>query len=102
MQRYDTDYVRRILFDNGYGVSIVCRSRLVGGYPVDTYGGRKGLFEVAVLKGDEKHSEICYGSPVTSDVLGHLDFHEVAEVIEQVRGLTEDYPCDRPEIDDDD
>jgi hypothetical protein len=39
-------------YENGYGVSVVCNEY--------SYGGREGLYELAILKGDKDHSEICY------------------------------------------
>ncbi len=49
------------------------------------YGGDVGLKELAVL-----HSgEICYDTPITSDVMGYLTDEEVADIIEQVKQLPE-------------
>ncbi len=70
-------YFKRIDFDNGYGISIVSHAH--------SYGGKDGNFEVAVLRADT--GDNVYDSPVTNDVLGHLDFAEVAEAIEKVRAL---------------
>ena len=64
-------------FPNGYGASVVR-----GPF---TYGGPAGLYEIAVLKG--KH--ICYDTPVTSDVLGHLSESDVEEVLRQIEALKE-------------
>mgnify|MGYP003126990094 CR=1 FL=1 len=63
----------RLDFENGYGVSVI-----------DTgYGGEEGLFELAVIH-DER---ICYDTPITDDVIGHLSKEEVDEIIEQVKLL---------------
>jgi hypothetical protein len=70
------NYRRRIAYPNGYTASVVCHSF--------SYGGENGLFEVAVLRNEELH----YDNPVTNgDVLGHLDFEEVAKTLTQIAAL---------------
>ena len=59
-------------FANGYGASVVRHE--------NSYGGREGLYELAVLDSD---GNICYDSPITNDVIGWL-------TIEQVDGLLDD------------
>ena len=49
-----------------------------------TYGGNQGLFEVAVL---DLAGNIVYDTPVTSDVVGFLDFAGVADVLQQIQNL---------------
>ena len=66
-------------FSNGYGVSIV---RHPG-----SYGFLEGLYELAVLKGTEDNWELCYDTPVTSDLLGHLDEQNVEDVVLKVQLL---------------
>jgi hypothetical protein len=62
-------------FPNGYGVSVIR-----GPY---TYGGKKGLYEAAVF-----HDEsICYSTPVTGDVEGHLDEAAVEKFVNAVEAL---------------
>ena len=65
----------RIEFDNGYGASVVCTPF--------TYGGDKGLYELAVLKDDE----LCYDTPITSDVIGYLRPEDVTDVMEKIQKL---------------
>ena len=65
----------RVHFPNGYGASIVCHD--------GSYGGDKGLFELAVLRGDS----IVYDTPVTSDVLGWLNPSDVEGVLAQIEAL---------------
>ena len=65
----------RTYFDNGYGVSVVKHEY--------SYGGKDGLYELAVLKGDE----LCYDTPVTSDVEGYLSEDEVTELLKQIQEL---------------
>ena len=77
---------RKEYFENGYGVSVI-----------DTdfsYG-----LELAVFiwtgswdsKKNEpkeiKSSKICYDTPITDDVLGHLSFKRLNEAIEKVKKL---------------
>lgn len=57
-------------FSNGYRGSVI-RSQ-------HTYGGRDGLFELAV-KGPDGH--LTYDTPITSDVVGHLTASEVAALL---------------------
>jgi len=66
-------------FPNGHGVSIVKHDY--------SYGNKLGLWEMAVLKGNEEAWEITYDTPVTSDVLGHLEENEVNEYVDQVIAL---------------
>lgn len=70
------DYQKIYKFDNGYGASVVCN--------FGTYGAKDGLFEVAVLKGDD----ICYDTNITNDVIGWCDFAKVAEILERVKNLS--------------
>jgi hypothetical protein len=66
----------RIQFENGYGASIV-----KGPY---TYGGDKGLYEIAVL---DSSGEITYTTSVTDDVIGYLRPEDVTDVIEKIQKL---------------
>lgn len=67
-------------FPNGYGASII-RNHM-------SYGHDDGLFELAVLTGTgENDSELCYDTPITDDVLGHLTLEEVLENVDQIRDL---------------
>lgn len=61
-------------FKNGYGVSIVSNAF--------SYG-----LEMAVLKGTAEDHDICYDTPITCDVLGHLDAESLAEAVRQVEAL---------------
>ena len=66
----------RMHFDNGYGVSVVSHSY--------SYGGRDGLYEVAVL---DSNDELTYDTPVTNDVIGYLTEEDVTDVMKQVQDL---------------
>lgn len=67
--------VSRTKFDNGYEVSVV-RSE-------HSYGGNKGLYELAIFK----DGEICYDTPITDDVIGYLRPEDVTDVMERVEKL---------------
>jgi hypothetical protein len=66
-------------FPNGYGVSIIQSTY--------SYGGSSGLWEMAILKGNEDEWDLTYDTPITSDVLGHLSESEVNEYVDQVIAL---------------
>jgi len=66
-------------YENGYGISIICNEY--------SYGGREGLYEIAVLKGDEDYSEICYDTYIANDVIGYLTESDVTNIIEQIKKL---------------
>lgn len=65
----------RLMFKNGYGASIVRH-----GF---SYGGPKGLFELAILDEDG----LCYDTPITSDVIGHLTSSEVGPLLKKISEL---------------
>jgi len=66
----------RIVFDNGYGASIVCTPH--------TYGGDKGLYELAVL---DTEGDLTYDTSVTDDVIGYLRPEDVTDVMEKIQQL---------------
>tara|TARA_B100001989_G_C24485955_1_gene436949 strand:+ start:214 stop:456 length:243 start_codon:yes stop_codon:yes gene_type:complete len=59
------DKVVRYYCDNGYGLSVACHE--------GTYGYEDGLYEIALLKGDELH----YDDHEWQDVRGYLTMSEV-------------------------
>ena len=67
--------VSRTEFDNGYEVSVV-KSKY-------TYGGDKGLYELAVFK----DGEITYDTPITEDVMGYLTEQEVTDTFIKIQEL---------------
>jgi hypothetical protein len=71
----DFGIVSRTKFDNGYEVSVV-KSEY-------SYGGKDGLYELAIFKDDE----ICYDTPITNDVLGYLSDKDVTEVLIKIQQL---------------
>jgi hypothetical protein len=68
-------------YPNGYGASIV-QHRF-------SYGRDQGgdLWELAVIKGTEEDWDICYDTPITSDVLGYLSEADVEDVLLQIEAL---------------
>jgi hypothetical protein len=65
-----------VQFPNGYGASIV-----QGEY---TYGGKDGLYEIAVFG---KDGHISYSTPITDDVLGYLSEEEVEKTLIDIKNL---------------
>ena len=65
-----------IAFDNGYGASVV-RTPF-------TYGGRDGLYELAVL---DKDGNITYETEITNDVIGYLEEDMVSELLIRIQQL---------------
>lgn len=63
-------------FTNGYGASIVKHQF--------SYGGDRGLYELAVVGPD---GNLCYTTPITNDVLGHLSEQEVNETLDAIEAL---------------
>jgi hypothetical protein len=67
----------RIHFDNGYGASVVRHNY--------SYGGREGLYELAVLG---ENGKLHYDNPVANgDVRGHLTEEEVTDLLKQIQDL---------------
>jgi len=61
-------------FENGFGVSVVCTPF--------TYGGDKGLYELAVLKDGHLH----YDNPVANgDVVGYLRPEDVTDALKLIQ-----------------
>ena len=71
----DFGIVSRTKLDNGYEVSVVQSEY--------SYGGDKGLYELAIFK----DGEICYDTPITDDVIGYLRPEDVTEVMEKIQKL---------------
>ena len=76
----------REFYENGYGVSVISSEF--------SYG-----LELAVLRGTEENAEICYDTPITDDVCGHLDSETLADIIKDVKALpmpNHCVECDKP------
>ena len=69
-------------FENGYGASVIKH--------FGSYGYEEDKFELAVIRWTEgKHYELEYNTPITNDVIGHLDNKEVMDLLEQIKELKE-------------
>ena len=68
--------ISRITFDNEYGASVVKHEH--------SYGGDKGLYELAVLG---KDGHITYDTTITNDVIGYLRPEDVTDVMEKIQKL---------------
>lgn len=63
-------------FDNGYGASVVKHDF--------SYGGKDDKYEIAVLDQD---GELCYDTPITSDVIGYLTMSEANKILINISHL---------------
>lgn len=63
-------------FSNGYGASIVRH--------FFSYGNKSGLWELAILNSE---GDICYDTPITDDVLGHLSEEKVNSTLDAIEAL---------------
>jgi len=63
-------------FPNGYGASVVKHDY--------SYGGKDGLWELAVLDAEE---EITYHTPITQDVIGYLSWKNVEKYLQEIQDL---------------
>lgn len=67
-------------FDNGYGASVI---KFPG-----SYGYHNDLWELAVTKYDESGEwNLCYDTPITDDVIGHLTEEEVRDLLKKISEL---------------
>lgn len=65
-------------FQNGYGASVIKNSF--------SYGHKNDKWELAVLK----NSSLCYSTPITDDVIGHLEDKEVEKLLIKIQKLKND------------
>ena len=69
-----------VKFENNYGASV---ARHMG-----TYGGKQGLYELAVIKFNENDEwGIVYDTGITPDVLGYLTEDNVTTHLKQIEHL---------------
>lgn len=67
-------------FKNGYGASVVKHGA--------SYGSEDDLFEVAVLKFDDKgECYLYYDTPIMNDVMGYLNNYQVLKVLDKINKL---------------
>ena len=62
-------------FPNGYGASVIKHDY--------SYGGKSGLWELAVLN----EGELDYSTDITEDVIGHLAWEQVEKLLESIKNL---------------
>jgi hypothetical protein len=69
--------ISRIMFDNGFGASVVKHQY--------SYGGDRGLYELAVL---DSNGDLHYNNPVANgDVIGYLKPNDVTDIMEKIQKL---------------
>ena len=68
-------------FGNGYGASVV-RFKY-------SYGGDRGLWELAVIKFNGDDWSLTYQTPITGDVIGNLAEDEVGQLLHDISALPE-------------
>ncbi len=82
----DVDFIQaKYSFPNGYGASIICQP--------GSYGYEDGLLELAVtisVDGDKYNTEIAYGTPIATDVIGFLTANDVHVILDKIKELKED------------
>ncbi len=66
----------RMMFENGYGVSVVSHTF--------SYGGKDGMYELAVL---DSNGELTDNTSITNDVMGYLNSSDVTRIMEDVQKL---------------
>ena len=68
-------------FPNGYGASVIQYEY--------SYGWEEGLWELAVIKTNDawKSWELCYETPITSDVIGRCTESEINELLNKISRL---------------
>ena len=65
----------KVMFPNGYGASVIMGDL--------TYGGPKGLWEVAVTDGER----VVYDTPISDDVVGHCTEQDVNRLLAEIEAL---------------
>jgi len=68
--------ISRIVFDNGFGASVVKTDF--------SYGGKDGLYELAVI---DTKGDITYSTHITDDVVGYLTEQEVTDLLKEIQQL---------------
>ena len=84
--RHDATGVQAVvMFDNGYGASVIKTKY--------SYGGPSGLYELAVLRAGPGYPanpddwSLEYSTPVTNDVLGYLSKRSVTAALKAIQAL---------------
>lgn len=77
----DDGYHRTYRYQNGYGASVVSNDA--------SYGGKQGLFEIAVMHDDK----LCYATDITDDVIGNQDHLDIANILAHIKALPRKERC---------
>jgi len=85
--RFGDGIQARFTFPNGFACSVV------RGFT--TYGGRDGLYELAVLDPD---GCVTYDTEITDDVLGYLTQDDVTDVMNRISQLEPKIQLEQDEI----
>ena len=67
-----------LFFPNGYGISVI--RNVLSRTTVNTW-------EIAILKGTESDSNLCYDTPITDDVIGYCSEEDVSNIMKQIQDL---------------
>ena len=75
-EEYNNGVALAYKFENGYGASVVSHD--------GSYGGKRGLWEIAVL---DAEGDLCYHTPVTQDVIGHVAEEDIQAILQEISEL---------------
>ena len=74
-------FYARFKFRNGFGASVICHKF--------SYGGDRGLFELAVIQWADEDWDLCYTTDITDDVCGYLTRKDVCKLLDRIEKLNE-------------
>jgi len=78
----------RIFFDNGYGAAVMKLTLAkIELHAFGSYGVEKGLWELAVMRGNNDEWELAYDTSVTDLVEGYLTEDDVTRLLGEVEAL---------------
>lgn len=78
-KRFSEGIQALIFFNNGYGASII-----QGGI---AYTSNDEEYELAVLRGNKDNWDLCYTTPITEDVIGHLTKNDITRYLNKIECL---------------
>lgn len=78
----------KCFFPNGYGVSVIRGKHDEKSERYFSFTENDAEWELAVLKGNESDSHLCYDTPISADcVVGYLSEDGVTELMKEVQAL---------------